>query len=169
MKLCEQARSCSCSSLTLPLALYGIPYAYAATSTSSYQVHNFVTIPNDSTIHEVDAVCNSGDYAVGGGYNTAVGNLNEVVLGAIPTSGAAHSISGTPDRWTALVRNSGAVSDEIDVAVVCQTPVTIAGIGVPEFGQLYVAIALGALVYFLLARRHALPKVAVVTPGEVTT
>ncbi len=154
--------------LTLPLVLYGIPYAYAATSTSSYQVHNFVTIPNDSTIHEVDAVCNSGDYAVGGGYNTAVGNLNEVVFGAIPTTGASHSITGTPDRWTALVKNSGSVSDEIDVAVVCQTPLTVAGIGVPEFGQLYVAIALGALVYFLIARRYSPPKAIGARPSQAT-
>ncbi len=142
--------------LTAPLVLFSGGYAYAAITTSSYMVHNFVTIANDSTVHEVDAVCNSGDYALGGGTNTAVGNLNEVVLGSIPTLGAGHSITGTPDRWTALVRNSGAASDEIDVAVVCQTPVTVAGITVPEFGSLYAAFALAAAVYFglsLLRRR----------------
>jgi hypothetical protein len=28
-------------------------------------------------------------------------------------------------------------------------------VGVPEFGSLYVAIALGALVYFMLSKRYA--------------
>jgi hypothetical protein len=39
--------------------------------------------------------------------------------------------------------------------VICQTPLTVAGIGVPEFGSLYVAIALGAVVYFVMSRRLA--------------
>jgi hypothetical protein len=43
----------------------------------------------------------------------------------------------------------------VDVWVVCQTPITVAGIGVPEFGSLYVAIALGAVVYFVMSRRLA--------------
>jgi len=34
-------------------------------------------------------------------------------------------------------------------------PITVAGIGVPEFGSLYIAIALGAVLYFLLARRYS--------------
>ena len=37
--------------------------------------------------------------------------------------------------------------------MVCQTPVTVAGVGVPEFGSLYAAIALGAVAYFMLSRR----------------
>ncbi len=160
----RKARTLALLALVAPLLLFSGGYAYAAVTTSSYMVHNFVTIPNDSTIHEVDAVCNSGDYAVGGGTNTAVGNLNEVVLGAIPTFGASHSISGTPDRWTAIVRNSGAVSDELDVAVVCQTPVTVAGITVPEFGSLYAAIALAAVVYFGLSLLRQRTSQKVVPP-----
>jgi hypothetical protein len=39
--------------------------------------------------------------------------------------------------------------------IICQTPVTVAGIGVPQFGSLYVAIALGAVAYFLMSRRFA--------------
>jgi hypothetical protein len=39
-----------------------------------------------------------------------------------------------------------------DVWAICMTPVTVAGIGVPEFGSLYAAIALGAVVYFMLSR-----------------
>jgi len=39
--------------------------------------------------------------------------------------------------------------------VICQTPINVAGIGVPQFGSLYVAIALGAVLYFLLSKRFA--------------
>jgi hypothetical protein len=43
----------------------------------------------------------------------------------------------------------------LDAFAICQTPITVAGIGVPEFGSFYVAIALGAVVYFMLSRRLA--------------
>jgi hypothetical protein len=51
-----------------------------------------------------------------------------------------------------LIFNSapGAVTE---VYIICQSPITVAGVGVPEFGSLYVAIALGAVVYFMLSRR----------------
>jgi hypothetical protein len=48
----------------------------------------------------------------------------------------------------------------MSMRAVCQTPVTVAGVSVPEFGSLYVAIALGAVLYFLLARRFAPTKAA---------
>jgi hypothetical protein len=51
-----------------------------------------------------------------------------------------------PDASFAIAFTAGAV---------CQTPITVAGIGVPEFGSLYMAIALGAVAYFLMARRLA--------------
>jgi hypothetical protein len=42
------------------------------------------------------------------------------------------------------------------VDVVCQTPIAaVAGVSVPQFGSLYVAIALGAVAYFMLSRRFA--------------
>lgn len=138
--------------LTLPLVLYGIPYAYATVNSATYIVGNFFTVPASSTATLYDAVCNSGDYATGGGVNTAVGNGNEKLLGSIATK-ADNPISSPPDRWTGIVSNPAGISDEVFVSVVCQTPITVAGIGVPEFGSFYVAIALGAVVYFMASRR----------------
>jgi hypothetical protein len=44
----------------------------------------------------------------------------------------------------------------MQLEIICQSAVTLpAGIGVPEFGSLYVAIALGAVVYFMMSRRFA--------------
>ena len=137
--------------LTLPMALYGIPYAYATVTSATYLVGNFYTVPASSTATLYDAVCNSGDYATGGGVNAAVGNGNEKVLGSIATK-ADNPTSSPPDRWTGIVSNPNGISDEVFVSVVCQTPITVAGIGVPEFGSFYVAIALGAVVYYLASR-----------------
>ena len=38
--------------------------------------------------------------------------------------------------------------------IVSQSPITVAGVTIPEFGSLYVAIALAALVYFGLFRHY---------------
>jgi hypothetical protein len=140
--------------LTLPLALYGVPYAYATVTSTTYVVGTFYTVPASTTATLYDSVCNGGDYATGGGVNAAVGNGNEIVLGSIPTKGD-NPLGSPPDRWTGIVSNPSGISDEVFVSVVCQTPITVGGVGVPEFGSLYVAIALGALVYFMLARQFA--------------
>jgi hypothetical protein len=42
-----------------------------------------------------------------------------------------------------------------EVYAVCQMPIAVGGISVPEFGSLCVAIALGAVAYFMLSRRFA--------------
>lgn len=140
--------------LALPLAIYGIPYAYATVTSATYTVGNFFTVPASSGATLYDSVCNSGDYVTGGGVNAAVGNGNEIVLGSIATRADSPTTS-PPDRWTGIVSNPSGISDEVFVGAVCQTPITVAGIGVPEFGSLYVAIALGAMVYFVLSRRFA--------------
>jgi hypothetical protein len=127
--------------LTLPLALYGIPYAYAATVSSSYVVSSG---QNEAFVH-----CKTGDYATGGGFSTDTPGA--IVLSrAAFFDGTSYSFitNGQPNAWGAVV----GLGSEHEVQVVCQTPVTVAGIGVPEFGSLYVAIALGAVVYFMLAR-----------------
>jgi hypothetical protein len=54
--------------LSVPLILYGIPYAYAATVSSSYVVFVNVDAPKTGEV-AVTAPCNSGDYATGGGYS----------------------------------------------------------------------------------------------------
>jgi hypothetical protein len=130
--------------LTLPLALYGIPYAYANTVSSSYVVSSSTS----QIVH-----CNPGDYANGGGGIVASGSIRAsepVKGGSVPTSPA----DGAPDGWY-IDGTTSLTSTTFLVFVVCQTPITVAGIGVPEFGSLYVAIALGAVVYFMLARRFA--------------
>ena len=145
--------------LTLPLAFYGIPYAYAATVSSSYVVTAVNTVSIGSEI-DASVHCNSGDYATGGGVNPQEGGA--VVSRSYPLffDGALYHVVVTgsqPNAWYGDVVSTAGLQDAfgIQVYVVCQSPITIAGIGVPEFGSLYVAIALGAVVYFMLSRRFA--------------
>src|SRR6266550_6695884 len=53
--------------LTLPLALYGVPYAYASTTSSTYNVYNGVSVGFGET--QIFAQCNAGDYVTGGGFD----------------------------------------------------------------------------------------------------
>lgn len=92
--------------------------------------------------------CASGDYATGGGFKTDSAAL------IITESRASPGTCQNPDSWVVSATNDDPVSSHnLGVQVVCQTPITVAGLGVPQFGSLYVAIALGALVYLLLSRR----------------
>jgi hypothetical protein len=146
-------------SLTLPLALYGIPYAYAATTSTTYVVANTHTLlSTDVPPTDIGANCNSGDYATGGGAGTDGDTTNVVPTFSGPTRGGSVVFSGQPNGWKASFNYPNPAGSfyagiELTVFVVCQTPITVAGIGVPQFGSLYVAIALGALVYFVAARR----------------
>jgi hypothetical protein len=103
--------------------------------------------------------CNAGDYALSGGYlPESVGpGFDAVHIGAsYPTKGGSPSNSGTtPDGWSFEGSNDRSDGRFALLWVECQTPITVAGIGVPQFVSLYVAIALGAAVYFLLAKRQA--------------
>ena len=80
----------------------------------------------------------------GGGYSGGV-TTNIVVSNSEPVSGVS---------WGIEVTNIGSFNIDVNAVAVCQTPIIVAGIGVPQFGSLYVAIALGALVYFMLSRRY---------------
>jgi hypothetical protein len=146
--------------LTLPLALYGIPYAYASTTSSDYVVKGSLTV-TFGTPNFINLLCNPGDYALSGGHNpqyTSDGTEGPHVAASYPTFRGGEPTTGqTPNGWFFEETNSivGTTSNTGTVWVVCQSPITVAGIGVPQFGSLYVAIALGAVLYFMMARRFA--------------
>jgi hypothetical protein len=132
--------------LTLPLALYAIPYAYASVTSSSYEVAASIGQPY------AGAHCNPGDYATGGGARAqSPGVLAVTEPESYDFASGLYSVgtSGTPNAWFAIS------TTYVQVWVVCQTPITVAGIGVPQFGSLYAAVALGAFAYFVLSRRYA--------------
>jgi hypothetical protein len=131
--------------LTLPLALYGVPYAYASQVSTSYTaLWHDVVLPNQ-TVTDV-ATCTSGDYVTGGGWE---GTARIVVY-----TSEAQPFGPGPSLWKVTAHNiDGGISQQLVIVAVCQTPISVAGIGVPEFGSLYVAIALGAVVYFMLSKR----------------
>jgi hypothetical protein len=139
--------------LMLPLALYGIPYAYAATMSSTYAVlQSFSASPQTEVIAQAD--CKPGDYLTGGGYVFNGGFQPDLKVqssyGVLPDHGP------NPTIWNFEVYNSSPSSTEGGyLQAICQSPITVAGIGVPQFGSLYVAIALGAVLYFMLSRRFA--------------
>jgi hypothetical protein len=132
--------------LTLPLVIYGIPYAYAITASSSYVVGE-TTTTQSLAVH-----CKTGDYATGGGAaSDSFGHLESSYPLYFDGTTYAGLLAGQPNAW-------GGYADQglLTVWVVCQSPIPLpAGLGVPEFGSLYVAIALGAVVYFMLSRRFA--------------
>jgi hypothetical protein len=135
--------------LTLPLALYAIPFAYAVSTQSTYVVK---TSPDLSTgLGGAQAKCSSAlDSTEHYGYT----NQNIVTLISVfpVNSGGSEVVTGdNPNGWRLVFSSApGAVTE---VYIICQSPITVAGVGVPEFGSLYVAIALGAVVYFMLSRR----------------
>ncbi len=144
--------------------LFGVPYAYATMTSSSYQVvSSQITLVAGSTLGGL-AQCNSGDYATGGGAfpnltETGFGSNEFIVSSFGVTNGGLFASNGVaPNGWRAVVENPTTSDNGFYVVVVCQSPITVAGVTVPEFGQLYVAIALGAMVYFLMARRFSGPR-----------
>jgi hypothetical protein len=142
------------AALALPLALYGVPYAYALTS-SSYSVLSDSAAPPNAFGSATIACTNPGDYVTGGGYQTdgSIGPGEVYVYGSRPNLPAG---GPNPSVWELHWYNFDTTrTNGVEGFAICQSPVTVAGIGVPEFGSLYVAIALGAVVYFMLARRLA--------------
>ena len=140
--------------LTLPLVLYGVPYAYALAS-SSYDVFSDHAALPTAFGSGTTACTNPGDYITGGGYQTngAIGPGEVYIYGSHPTLPDG---GPNPSAWIVFWYNFDATrTNGVLVYAVCQTPVTVAGVGVPEFGSLYVAIALGAVAYFMLSRRFA--------------
>jgi hypothetical protein len=155
--------------LTVPLALYGIPYAYAASVGQTTVILTSHTIAaGDVAPIDLIANCPTGDYATGGGAGHDLDTIALVPAFSGPTRGGFPTFSGTPDGWYGsfqFISATGLVGGVLEVFAVCQAPIVVAGIGVPQFGSLYIAIALGAAVYFLLARRYASPKTAEVRLG----
>jgi len=142
--------------LALPLALYGIPYAYASTASSDYVVENNPTsVPPGASISSLYC-SNPGDYAISWGVNLQSSGVHSE--GAWPAFGGQKggaTAGQTPDGWWFGWHNDAPFSQNGYEWLVCQTPIKVAGIGVPQFESLYIAIALGAVAYFLLSRRFA--------------
>ena len=141
--------------LTVPLVLYGIPYAYATTASSSLTYVNSVY----TTTGYASVYCNPGDYATGGG-GSGYSSLTPLWVSA-PLTGNPGLYSATgdhPDGWVVDFSTAPSTGFTDHAYVICQSPITVAGVTAPEFGQLYIAIALGALVYFLMARRYSIAK-----------
>jgi hypothetical protein len=144
--------------LTLPLVLYGVPYAYAVTTSSTYVVNDVASATTSSLVVRVH--CNTGDYATGGGVEATGADVVAVGFSEplfFDGTNYFTVVGGQPNAWVGGAHTtSGAnVGMIVRAWVVCQTPITVAGIGVPEFGSLYAAIALGAVAYFMLSRRFA--------------
>jgi len=142
--------------LTLPLALYGIPYAYAATTQSTYIVLKEVSLlsgPGVLTFTDVQCL-NPSDFTL---HYTAISTDRGSVVGAewLDSTGNIALTANNPNGWRIWANNPTAGRIPMNEEIACQSPITVAGIGVPEFGSLYVAIALGAVVYFMLSRRLA--------------
>jgi hypothetical protein len=135
--------------LAVPLLLYGVPYAYATTTSSSYVIGIHPNVPANTILDGPEVFCNPGDYATGVSFGVARG---ETVLGMQPLSATGPIITtGIPVGFHFTVFNSDSQDHGVDLYVVCQTPITVAGITVPEFGSLYGAIVLAAVAYFGLS------------------
>jgi hypothetical protein len=135
--------------LTLPLGLYGIPYAYASSTSSTYEMIQSFTLLVGESANFVTS-CLPGDVATGGGYAGFVPvTFSEANPRLTPNPGHM------PTGWAVSFNNNQGTPQSVEVEAVCMTPINVAGIGVPEFGSLYVAIALGAFVYYLVSRRTA--------------
>ena len=159
------------AALTIPLLVYGIPYAYAATTTtqSTYVVYKSLTVPAGSLNALVYVQClNPSDFTQH--FTTNPSNPTDIhVRGSwLLTSGGGKALTGdNPNGWAVNLQNSYSGDLDAEVQIICQSPVTVsvAGIGVPEFGSLYVAIALGAVIYFALSRQRAGKNAARVQTG----
>ena len=161
MRRDERSTTILVATLVVPLALFFLPYAYAAVTSSDYVITGSKAIGESISLAD-NLSCNSGDYAVSGGYRiNFVSDIPTVphVASSYPTVGGSPAPAGqTPNGWAFDLENPTSVTTTFSLWVVCQTPITIAGLGVPEFGQLYIAIALGAIVFFLLARMKRLNR-----------
>jgi len=141
--------------LTLPLALYGIPYAYAVSTQSTYVRALQDQLSPGAAVNEFVLCSNPSDYTQHFTVGTPNAHSHFFFEGTLLTSSVAVAQNGdNPNGWRVGVRNDESLAVDFVVQIVCQSPITLpAGLGVPEFGSLYVAIALGAVAYFLLARR----------------
>jgi hypothetical protein len=141
--------------LMLPLGLYGIPYAYAAGTQSTYLVRADVTVGPVSETVTIVKCLNPSDFTLH--FEAPPLNTGDTISATwVNSGGGTPSTGDIPNGWRFLTDNPDHFSTiDFPVFIACQSPIAVAGIGVPEFGSLYVAIALGAVVYFMLSRRFA--------------
>jgi len=144
--------------LVAPLATYFVPFAYASTTQSTYVVVSPNVVPGANSEATIVVKCSSpsdsalhfflsGDDASHGfGYGGAR---------VLDSSGAVAVTGENPNGFEIFVNNYNNFAAFGETAfIICQSPITVAGVGVPEFGQLYLAIALGAMVFFFFSRRY---------------
>jgi hypothetical protein len=146
--------------LTLPLALYGVPYAYAATSTlTTYSVQQSNLVANGSDqLFNLRCLSPSDSSAAYPALSFPIlrpDNPFIHVFLPLNSAGTQATDGQTVNGWKVDVTNTEGHAFNVIVIILCTTSITVAGIGVPEFGSLYVAIALGAVAYFMLSRRFA--------------
>jgi hypothetical protein len=111
------------------------------TASLSYAVTSTYTAAANS-IAPGSASCSASDYATGGGFALSV--TDEVVI--FSTSNILNGPN--PTGWIVSVANHDSLfANTFSVTVICQTPITVAGIGAPEFGSLYVAPRGGRLLH----------------------
>ena len=93
--------------------------------------------------------CNPGDYTTNFFFSNPE---NAKHVSQMPINGGGNPVASgdQPNGWSVTFEIGGFPERLI---VICQTPVTVAGLGVPEFGSLYAVLALGAVAYFMLSRR----------------
>jgi hypothetical protein len=155
IELMEKRALVAAVALILPLALYGIPYAYAASTQLTYVVRSdFPPMDSGSNGYVKVQCASTTDFTQH--YSTSF--PEQLPVHEVHTINSAGFVSNTgdnPNGWIIVVHNLGAATFADKAEIICQSPVTVAGIGVPQFGSLYVAIALGAVVYFVMSRRLA--------------
>ena len=159
---------------TLPLAFYGIPYAYAAVAQTTDVVAGGPHSVPPHGVFDMDIRCSSPSDSALHFFTLTTVHITPTItttqspLYAIPidSAGAFASTGDNPNGFIiGFVNNFDASTDTVRGWIICQTPITIAGISVPEFGSLYAAIALGAVVYSFLARRYTTTKPASIRPN----
>jgi len=157
--------------LMLPLAFYGIPYAYAASTQSTYvRVADRVLAGNDGSTLVLQCASPSDytqHYTVGDKNLFAALSVDGAFI--LDSAGNPAAANENPNGWAIHVSNHNSFAVTLWFQIICQSPITVAGIGVPEFGSLYVAIALGALVYFMLTRRMAKRPLLGTTSAPIPT
>jgi len=143
--------------MTLPLALYGVPYVYASTTQSTYVINSDLVFVSPMGHHNFHVGCSSpSDFTQHFAVASFANNVFPSVFGELVNSGLNFPADGdVPNGWNVDVKNTDSAPQSFKVQIICQSPITVAGIGVPQFGSLYAAIALGAVVYFMLSRRIA--------------
>jgi len=149
--------------LTLPLVFYGIPYASAAVAQTTYIVKHSVVLPEAVTSKNEDLQCSSPSDSASHFLIDPPGDLSGIQVTRIIVLDGDGNVAPTgdnPNGYRFGLQKCFGPELSLFLYIFCETPITTAGISVPEFGSLYLAIALGAIVYFFLARHYTATKPA---------